>query len=96
MNTEDKELQELFDKAQELIKTSDKTLAEMDDMRKCIDFALNEWKTNKRWFREEPGRVTTEDVIKMCIQYGWASRGNFEHMYNKKMNEQNDEPSQNS
>lgn len=90
MNTEDKELQELLDKAHELIKTSDKTLAEIDDMRKCIDFALNEWKTNKRWFREEPGRVTTEDVIKMCVQYGWASRGNFEYMYNKK-NEQNDE-----
>jgi hypothetical protein len=90
MNTEDNELQELLGKAQELIKSSDKTFAEIDDMRKCIDFALNEWKTNKRWFREEPGRVTTEDVIKMCIQYGWASKGNFEYMYNKKMNK-NDE-----
>ena len=88
MNTEDKELQELLDKAKELIKSSDKTFAEMDELNKCVMFALNEWKTNKHWFREEPGRVTTEDVIKMCIQYGWASRGNFEYMYNKKTNEQ--------
>ena len=91
MDENETKLEELLARANELIKSSDKTLAEMDDMRKCIDFALNEWKTNKRWFREEPGRVTTEDVIRACIEYGWASRGNFEHMYNKKMNEQNDE-----
>ena len=88
MNTEDKELQELLDKAQALIKNSDKAFAEMDELNRCVMFALNEWKTNKRWFREEPGRITTEDVIKMCIQYGWVSRGKFEHMYNKKNNVQ--------
>lgn len=54
------------------------TITEEDaEMKRCIDFALNEWKTNKRWFREEPGHVTTEDVIKACVTYGWSSR----HMY---------------
>ena len=90
MNTEDKELQELLKEADALLKTSNKTLDEGRAMDDTIAFALEQWKTNKRWFREEPGRVTTEDVIKMCIEFAWASKANFEYTYNKKMNEQNE------
>ena len=70
-------------KADELIKNSAESLKEDAEMKKCIEFALNEWKTDKRWFREEPGHVTTEDVIKMCIQYGWAMRKQFEYEQKK-------------
>lgn len=50
-------------------------------MREGMDFLLEQWKTNKRWFREEPGHVTTEDVIKCVFQFAWASKRNFD--YNK-------------
>ena len=84
MNTEDKELQELLKESDVLLKTSNKTLADGRAMDDTIAFALEQWRTNKRWFREEPGRVTTEDVIKMCTEFAWASKANFEYMYNKK------------
>ncbi len=88
MNAEDKELLlELLKESDVLLKTSDKTLADGRAMRDTIAFALEQWKTNKRWFREEPGRVTTEDVIKMCIEFAWASKANFEHTYNSEKGE---------
>ena len=88
MNAEDKELLlELLKESDVLLKTSDKTLADVRAMDDTIAFALEQWKTNKRWFREEPGRVTTEDVIKMCIEFAWASKANFEHTYNSEKGE---------
>jgi len=80
-------LEELMANAEQLIESTKKALEEDKEMRSCIDFALNEWKTNKRWFREEPGRVTTEDVIKMCIEYGWGSKRNFD--YKQKREQEN-------
>lgn len=65
-----------------ILKRSNKTLADNKAKDDAVAFALEQWKTNKRWFREEPGRVTTEDVIKMCIEFAWASKANFEHTYN--------------
>ena len=65
-----------------ILKHSNKTLADNKAMDKAIAFALEQWKTNKRWFREEPGRVTTEDVIKMCIEFAWMSKANFDYTYN--------------
>ena len=88
MNAEDKELLlELLKESDVLLKTSDKTLADGRAMDDTIAFALEQWKTNKRWFREEPGRVTTEDVIKMCIEFAWASKANFEHTYSSEKGE---------
>ena len=88
MNAEDKELLlELLKESDVLLKTSDKTLADGRAMDDTIAFALEQWKTNKRWFREEPGRVTTEDVIKTCIEFAWASKENFEHTYNSEKGE---------
>ena len=88
MNAEDKELLlELLKEADVVLKTSDKTLADGRAMDDTIAFALEQWKTNKRWFREEPGHVTTEDVIKTCIEFAWASKANFEHTYNSEKGE---------
>lgn len=50
----------------------------MKAMKDGVDFLLNEYKTNKRYFRLEPGRVTIEDVIKTCFEFGWASKKNFD------------------
>lgn len=50
---------------------------EMDAQKDGLNFLLEQYKTNKRWFREEPGRVTTEDIIKTCFEFGWASYRNF-------------------
>ena len=46
---------------------------ELEAMEQAKSFLLNEYKTNKRWFRDEPGRVTTEDVLKAAFEFGWAS-----------------------
>lgn len=53
--------------------------AEIKEMDRCKEFLINEYKTNKRWFRSEPGKVTIEDVIKACFEFGWASRRNFDY-----------------
>lgn len=80
---ENTSLDELLSKADALLKNSNKALAEGKAMNETIAFALEQWKTNKRWFREKPGRVTTEDVIKMCIEFAWSSKSNFDYTYNK-------------
>lgn len=60
-----------------LIKSSNSLLEEIKEMDRCKEFLLNEYKTNKRWFREEPGRVTIEDIIKASFDFGWSSRRNY-------------------
>jgi hypothetical protein len=64
-----------------LINTLEEVKKEDNAMNEGIGFLLEQWKTNKRWFREEQGRVTTEDVIKTVFQFAWASKRNFD--YNK-------------
>ena len=83
-NKENTALGELLKEADALLKNSNKTLVEGKAMDEVIAFALEQWRTNKRWFREKPGHVTTEDVIKMCIEFAWASKGNFEYTYKEK------------
>ena len=60
-----------------LIKSSNSLLEEIKEMDRCKEFLLNEYKTNKRWFREEPGRVNIEDIIKASFEFGWSSRRNY-------------------
>lgn len=81
---ENTSLEDILKNTDEFLKNSKKTLAEGNAMDETIAFALEQWKTNKRWFREEPGRVTIEDVIKMCIEFAWSSKANFDYTYNKK------------
>ena len=72
MKQEDKE------RIDQLLSNCNKVLEENKEMKRCIDFLINEYRTNKRYFREEPGRETTiEDVIKTCFEFGWTSRQNF-------------------
>ena len=53
--------------------------AEIKEMNRCKEFLINEYKTNKQWFRLESGKVTIEDVIKASFEFGWTSRKNFDY-----------------
>ena len=86
-NKENTSLDELLKEADAFLESSNKTLADNKAMKDAIAFALDQWKTNKRWFREEPGRVTTEDGIKMCIEIAWASKANFDYTYKSEKGE---------
>lgn len=58
-------------------KNLDKELKEMD---RCTNFLINEYKTNKSWFKTSgSGKVTIEDVIKACFEFGWSSRKQFDY-----------------
>ena len=52
---------------------------EIKATKEGVDFLINEYKTNKRYFRAEPGKVTIEDVIKTCFEFGWASKRIFDY-----------------
>lgn len=69
--------------AEELLKSCRELDEELKYIDEGIDFLINEWKTNKRYFRDTPGRVTTEDLIKTVFHFAWGSRGNYDHMKNK-------------
>ena len=73
------EEQKLIQEAEGLIKDCDHLLEEIKEMEHGVDFLINEYKTNKRYFRDKPGRVTIEDVIKTAFELGWASKGNFDN-----------------
>lgn len=68
-----------LDKINSLIKSSNNLLDEIKEMDNYKDFLLNEYKTNKRWFREEPGKVTIEDIIKASFDFGWSCKRNFDY-----------------
>jgi hypothetical protein len=76
--------QELLKDIQEILKNSEETLKANDSLNRAVKFAIDEYKTNKHWFRDEPGHVTTTDVIKTCVEYGWAMRQQYEHERNKR------------
>lgn len=72
-------IQEEKERIDQLLNNCNKILEETKEMKRCIDFLINEYRTNKRYFREEPGRETTiEDVIKTCFEFGWSSRRIYE------------------
>lgn len=74
------DVQKILEDNKQFLAQSEETLQEIEALKKEKDFVLNEWKSgNTRWFREGPGRTTTEDVIKMCIEHAWAARGNYEY-----------------
>lgn len=70
-------INDIMSNVDSLIKSSNSLLEEIKEMDRCKEFLLNEYKTNKRWFREEPGRVTIEDIIKTSFEFGWSSRRNY-------------------
>ena len=64
--------EELIDSTKKLLESSKALLEELNEMKEKVNFLINEYKTNKKWFRDEPGRVTTEDVIKRVFEFGWS------------------------
>lgn len=77
-----KELQEEIDL---LLKNGKQFDEDMKDLNSAKAFALDQWhEGQKGWFRDEPGRVTFEDVIKTCVEFGW----NHCHMYLMKKEKQ--------
>lgn len=67
----------------EFINNCKSFLKELKEINHYKEFLVNQYKTNKRWFRDKPGKVTTEDIIKTCFEFGWTSRANYEHTKTK-------------
>ena len=76
MTREDKDL--IID-CKKLLQNCEELNKELEEMKHGVDFLINEYKTNKHYFRVEPGKVTIEDVIKTCFEFGWASKRNFDY-----------------
>lgn len=73
-------VEEILADCKQLLKNCKELGKEIEYQQDDINFLLNEWKTNKRYFRDEPGRATTEDLIKTVYHFAWRSRNNFETM----------------
>ena len=58
---EQREKQDLISSTQEIIRQTDSFLEELKEMKNGVEFLINEYHTNKRYFRLEPGRCTAED-----------------------------------
>ena len=72
------DIKSILENAQKLVNNIDSCVKEDEAMNKKIEFLINEYKTNKRYFREEPGKVTIEDVIRTSVQLGLASKRNYD------------------
>lgn len=75
----DDDLETLMKDVKELLNNCNSLDRELDVMKHGVDFLINEYNTNKRYFREKPGRVTIEDVIKTCFEFGWSSKSQFDY-----------------
>ncbi len=76
------DMKDLEKECRDLLSSCDSLDKELKEQHRCVEFLLNEYKTNKKWFRDLPGRVTIEDVIKAAFEFGWASKRQFD--YNNK------------
>lgn len=81
---QEKDIKTILEDATSLLENCKQLNRETDAMKHGIDFLLNEYKANKRYFRENPGRVTIEDVIKTCFEFGWASKSQFDYTEKQK------------
>lgn len=81
---EKEKIDQIFDDNNKLLESCKNLEKEMDAMKQGVDFLINEYKTNKRWFKTHgDGRVTTEDVIRACFEFGWSSKSMFDYENNK-------------
>ena len=67
-----KEVAEIVDECKDIIKNSQELLDELKEMREGIDFLVNEYMTNKRYFCSEGNSPRVEDVIKTTFEFAWA------------------------
>jgi len=74
-------INEILASTQNLIKSSQDLLDELQAMNEGISFLQNEYKTNKKYFRLEPGKTTIEDVIKTAFEQGWQSHKLYEYKH---------------
>lgn len=70
-------LKDLLDDCRKKLGSAKAMSKEYEAMKEGMDYVLKQWKTNKYWFKEESGQVTTEDVIKRVFQYAWNKRRDF-------------------
>lgn len=82
---ENENINDILASTKNLIKSSQDLLDELQAMNEGISFLQNEYKTNKKYFRLEPGKTTIEDVIKTAFEQGWQSHKLYE--YKHKVNE---------
>ena len=69
------EKQKIIDQTIEICNNA---IKELDEMKHGVNFLVNEYYTNKRYFCEE-GLPTIEDVIKTAFEFGWSSKHIFEN-----------------
>ena len=74
----DKSVSEILAECDALLKNCEASRREDKAMNKGIDFLINEYKTNKRYFREDSCKVTIEDVIRTTYQLAWANKRNYD------------------
>ena len=80
---EKEELDEILKSTNAILKSSQELLDELNAMNKGIAFLQNEYKTNKKYFRLEPGKTTIDDVIKTAFEHGWQSHKMYEYKKEK-------------
>lgn len=73
------EEKDLITDCKKLLQNCKELEREMKAINEGVDFLINEYNTNKYYFRVEPGKVTIEDVIKTCFEFGWASKRIFDY-----------------
>lgn len=78
----EKSIEDIMKETDELLKNCRKLDREMEAMKHGVEFLINEYNTNKRWFKPEGGRVTIEDVIKSAFEFGWSSKIIFDNKEN--------------
>jgi len=78
---ENENINDILASTQNLIKSSQDLLDELQAMNEGISFLQNEYKTNKKYFRLEPGKTTIEDVIKTAFEQGWQSHKLYEYKH---------------
>ena len=81
---ENKVLDELMAGIKLMLKDGEEFEKAVNYQQEQIDFLLNEWKTNKKYFAANVSiseDVTVEDVIKAVFYFAWSARGNFDHIH---------------
>ena len=63
----------------EVLQSAKNLSMEIDAMNEGKEFLLKQYKERKKWFRDEPGKVTAEDLIKTAFEFGWSSHLQFQH-----------------
>lgn len=81
---ENKVLDELMAGIKLMLKDGEEFEKAVNYQQEQIDFLINEWKTNKKYFAANVSiseDVTVEDVIKAVFYFAWSARGNFDHTH---------------